>query len=57
MHTCVLSSNNSIILGQENTNLPRLLVIVAEVCVQDALEDNQQVYLRLIAIARHIQVG
>ena len=49
-------SNNQIILGESNSNVPRLLAIVAEVCVQNALEDSPQVYMRLLSIARHIQV-
>ena len=49
-------SNNHIILGENNINVPRILSIIAEVCVADALEDNEQVYMRLLSIARHIQV-
>lgn len=49
-------SNNQIILGENNANVPRILLIIGEVCAEDALEDNEQVYLRLLSIARHIQV-
>jgi len=54
---CVrIHSNSSIILGVDNANVPRILAIIADVCAEDALEDNEQVYLRLLSIARHVQV-
>lgn len=49
-------SNSMIILGTDNANVPRILAIIAEVCAEDALEDNEQVYMRLLSIARHVQV-
>ena len=45
-----------VILGTDNANVPRILAIIAEVCAEDALEDNKQVYMRLLSIARHVQV-
>ena len=49
-------SNSMIVLGTDNANVPRILAIIAEVCAEDALEDNEQVYMRLLSIARHVQV-
>ena len=51
-----IHSNSSVILGQNNGNVPRILGIIADVCAEDALQDDEQVYMRLLAIARHIQV-
>lgn len=53
----LIESNNSIILGADNSHVPRILSIIAEVCVEDALMDSNQVYLRLLSIARHIQAS
>jgi len=52
----LLYSNSMVILGTDNANVPRILAIIAEVCAEDALEDNKQVYMRLLSIARHVQV-
>ena len=52
----LIHSNSSVILGQNNGNVPRILGIIADVCAEDALQDDEQVYMRLLAIARHIQV-
>jgi hypothetical protein len=49
-------SNSSVILGQNNGNVPRILGIIADVCAESALQDDEQVYMRLLSIARHIQV-
>ena len=53
----MVSSNNSVILGVNNLNVPRIVAIIAEVCAEDALQDDEQVYMRLLSIARHVQVG
>ena len=50
-------SNNLLILGANNSNVPRILAIIAEVCAEDTLQDDEQVYMRLLSIARHVQVG
>ena len=57
-HACTNTpcSNNSVILGQDNGNVPRILGIIADVCSEDVLQDYEQVYLRLLSIARHFQV-
>ncbi len=54
--TITLHSNNSHVLGNGNSNIPTILGIIATVCVEDALIDDEQVHLRLLSIARHIQV-
>lgn len=51
----LIESNNLLILGPDNSNLPRIVSIIAEVCVEDALMDGEQVLLRLLSIARHVQ--
>lgn len=53
----VVCSNNSVILGVSNANVPRILAIIAEVCAEDTLQDDEQVYLRLVSIARHVQAS
>ena len=49
-------SNNLLILGRDNANVPRILIIIATVCEANALEEDKQVLMRLLSIARHIQV-
>lgn len=53
----LIESNNSVILGVSNANVPRILAIIAEVCAEDTLQDDEQVYLRLVSIARHVQAS
>lgn len=48
--------NNTYILGSNNTNVPNILTIIGEVVAEDVLRESDQVYQRLLAIARHIQV-
>lgn len=48
--------NNTYILGSNNTNVPNILRIIGEVVAEDVLRESDQVYQRLLAIARHIQV-
>ena len=50
------SSNNQIILGTNNINVPIILAIIATVCEEGALEEDEQVLMRLLSIARHVQV-
>ena len=49
-------SNNQSVLGVDNSNVPHILAIIATICEEDALEEDKQVLLRLLSIARHIQV-
>ena len=51
------TSNNQIILGADNVNVPRILAIIADVCEKGALEEDEQVLMRLLSIARHVQVS
>ena len=37
-------------------NVPRILAIIATICESNALEHDDQVLMRLLSIARHIQV-
>ena len=52
----VLLRNNPLILGQNNTNVPKILSIVGEVVAENVLTMDQQVLQRLLTIARHVQV-
>ena len=55
--TLFLPSNNSAILGANNSNIPRILAIIGEVCAEEALAGNEQVLMKLLSIARHVQVS
>ena len=48
--------NNTYILGSNNTNVPSILRIIGEVVAEDVLSETDQVFQRLLAIARHVQV-
>lgn len=48
--------NNTYILGTNNSNVPNILRIIGEVVAEDVLSENDQVFQRLLAIARHVQV-
>ena len=49
-------SNNPLILGQDNCNVPRLLQIFTKVIEEDALIDSPETYDRVLNLCRHIQV-
>jgi hypothetical protein len=53
----LIENNNALILGQNNGNVPQILLIIAAVCEVSALEEDKQVFLRLLSIARHIQAS
>ena len=50
-------SQNPYILGPDNANVPKLLAIFAEALKEEALSGSQEVYQRVLAILRHIQVS
>lgn len=52
----LLLRNNTHILGKDNSNVPRILVIIAEAVAMGALEEDASVLQRLLAIVRHVQV-
>ena len=49
-------SNNQAILGENNTNLPRIVLIIAESLVKDAIQQEDDVYNRLLNIVVQLQV-
>ncbi|XP_055334387.1 importin-5-like [Paramacrobiotus metropolitanus] len=57
----LIEQNNPVLLGQNFTNLPRIVQIIAEALEKDALEDDEEggpanaVYNRLLDIVRHVQ--
>ena len=52
----LIHSNNPLILGQDNSNVPRLLQIFTKVIEEDALVDSPETYNRVLNLCRHIQV-
>ena len=52
----LLHSNNPLILGQDNCNVPRLLQIFTKVIEEDALMDSPETYDKVLNLCRHIQV-
>lgn len=58
----LIQQNNPVILGQNFSNLPRIVQIIAEAFEKDALEEDSEggisnvVYNRLVGIIREIQV-
>ncbi len=48
--------NNVYILGENNSNVPKILEIIAEVILHKTLSNDQHVLSRLLAIVRHVQV-
>ena len=48
--------NNPLLLGTNNSNLPRLLQIFGELFVNDVLSDDEAARKRVLAIIRQIQV-
>lgn len=52
----LIHSNNPLILGQDNSNVPRLLQIFTKVIEEDALVDSPETYDRVLNLCRHIQV-
>ncbi|KAL5476110.1 hypothetical protein EMCRGX_G026016 [Ephydatia muelleri] len=53
----LIESNNSAILGANNNNIPRILAIIGEVCAEEVLMGNEQVLMKLLSIARHVQAS
>ena len=51
------SRNHPLVLGTNNSNLPRILQIFAELFVHDVLSDDEDIRQRVISIMRQIQVN
>ena len=53
----LLHRNNPLVLGTNNSNLPRILQIFGDLFVNDVLSDDEAVRKRVLAIIRQIQVS
>nr|CAG4651581.1 EOG090X00U8 [Triops cancriformis] len=51
----LIEANHPLILGPNNSNLPRLIAVIAETFSRDVLETDHEVYTRLLNIVRQIQ--
>ena len=52
----LVEGNHPIILGANNSNLPRIISIIAEAFSFDALPPNHEVKARIIGIVKQVQV-
>lgn len=53
----LLHRNNPLVLGTNNSNLPRILQIFGDLFVNDVLSDDEASRKRVLAIIRQIQVS
>lgn len=53
----LIETNNSIIIGPNSSNIPRLIAIIAEAFARDALPYEHPVSQRMANIVRQIQVN
>ena len=53
----LITRNNPIILGENNQNLPRLLAIISEAFLKEAITPSDDLGKRLILIVRQVQVS
>ncbi|KAF8785478.1 Importin-5 like protein [Argiope bruennichi] len=51
----LLEANNTILLGKENCNLPRIVQIIADTFLKEAVDASSDLGKRLITLLRHIQ--
>ncbi|XP_078381779.1 importin-5-like [Oculina patagonica] len=51
----LIEENNPLVLGTNNSNLPRILQIFAELFINDVLSDDEAARKRVLAIIRQIQ--
>lgn len=52
-----LNRNHPLVLGTNNSNLPRILQIFGDLFVNDVLSDDEAARKRVLAIIRQIQVS
>ena len=52
----LIEGNHPVILGPENSNLPRIVTIFAEAFSVDALPNTHEVHTRMVNIVRQVQV-
>ncbi|XP_071950516.1 importin-5-like [Antedon mediterranea] len=51
----LVESNHPVVLGENNSNLPRILLILSETFSKDALSEDKETFKRCVEIVRHIQ--
>ncbi|GBL83779.1 Importin-5 [Araneus ventricosus] len=51
----LLEANNPVLLGKENCNLPRIVQIIAETFLKEAIDASSDVGKRVITLLRDIQ--
>lgn len=51
----LIQANHPIILGANNTNLPRIVCIIAEALYRDAIEPTHEVGRRMLEIVKQIE--
>ncbi|XP_071481332.1 importin-5-like [Diadema antillarum] len=51
----LVQSNNAIILGANNSNLPNILAVIAEAFAREALSESEEVFRRCSGIVREVQ--
>ncbi|XP_049800660.1 importin-5 [Schistocerca nitens] len=51
----LIEANHPLVLGPNNSNLPKLIAIIAEAFAKDAINTEHDVAKRMVAIIRHIQ--
>ena len=52
----LIEANHPIILGQNNSNIPRIIAIFAEAFSVEALPTSNEVHKRMVNITRQVQV-
>eukprot|EP00057_Strongylocentrotus_purpuratus_P035494 XP_799341.4 PREDICTED: importin-5 [Strongylocentrotus purpuratus] len=51
----LVATNNAVILGANNENLPNILSVIAEAFAREALTDNEEVFRKCSNIVREVQ--
>lgn len=51
----LIQTNNPVILGENNSNLPNILAVIAEAFAREALSDNKEVFTKCCAIVQQVQ--
>lgn len=51
----LIQANNPIVLGPANSNLPRIVLIIAQVFAQKTIESTSEVGQRLLGIVKQVE--
>ena len=52
----LIEANHPLILGPENSNIPRIIAIFAEAFSVEAISQKNEVYKRMVNITKQVQV-